>query len=113
MLVASKRVLLLDEISTGLDSSTTYQICRCLAGLAHLQGATVLASLLQPPPETFALFDDVILLAEGGVAKRLAHEFSELLKSTECLYLGKGGFEHTAAAGTVASSLHTKLPNLC
>ena len=65
MLVASKMVLLLDEISSGLDSSTIYQICRCIANLAHLRGATVLVSLLQPPPETFNLFDDIFLLAEG------------------------------------------------
>ena len=28
MLVGPKRVLFMDEISTGLDSSTTYQVCR-------------------------------------------------------------------------------------
>jgi hypothetical protein len=27
--------------------------------------STVLMSLLQPPPETFELFDDVMLLADG------------------------------------------------
>ncbi|KAK9811201.1 hypothetical protein WJX73_009709 [Symbiochloris irregularis] len=67
MLVAAKTVLLLDEISTGLDSSTTFQICRCLATQAHLLGSTMLVSLLQPPPETFDLFDDIILLAEGQI----------------------------------------------
>lgn len=66
MLVAAKAVLLLDEISTGLDSSTTFQICRCLATQAHLLGSTMLVSLLQPPPETYDLFDDIILLAEGA-----------------------------------------------
>ena len=32
----------------------------------RLAQSTVLMSLLQPPPETFALFDDVMLLAEGA-----------------------------------------------
>ncbi len=56
----------MDEISTGLDSSTTYQIVRSIGNVAHLREATVLMSLLQPPPETFDLFDDVMLLADGA-----------------------------------------------
>lgn len=31
------KALLMDEISTGLDSSTTYQIVRCMRNVAHLQ----------------------------------------------------------------------------
>ena len=69
MLVSPKMVLLLDEISTGLDSSTTFQICQCLANLAALRRCTVLVSLLQPAPETFALFSDVLLLSEGGTPR--------------------------------------------
>ncbi|MBA0790750.1 hypothetical protein Gohar_015378, partial [Gossypium harknessii] len=30
-------------------------------------GATILISLLQPTPETFELFDDIILMAEGKI----------------------------------------------
>ena len=66
VLVSPKMVLLMDEISTGLDSSTTFQICSCLRNLAHLRRCTILISLLQPAPETFALFDDILLLSEGG-----------------------------------------------
>lgn len=118
-----------DEISTGLDSTTTYQIVRCMRNVAHLQEvrrssviatcrylslctlgctcdllmplnavtvprgeqatrtckagsdclsiskqkpacaavqATVLMSLLQPPPETYNLFDDIMLLSDGA-----------------------------------------------
>ena len=98
MLVSSKRVILADEISTGLEyasfllvllllacmpvlkavatrlitdvslicsSSTTYLIVKCFANMAHMRRSTLLMSLLQPPPETFALFDDVMLLSEG------------------------------------------------
>ncbi|KAL1091252.1 hypothetical protein V6Z11_D07G144300 [Gossypium hirsutum] len=59
--------LFMDEISTGLDSSTTFQIVTCLQQLAHITGATILISLLQPTPETFELFDDIILMAEGKI----------------------------------------------
>ncbi|CAI6003136.1 unnamed protein product [Closterium sp. NIES-64] len=57
----------MDEISTGLDSSTTFLIMRCLRHLTHLHAATTLMALLQPAPETYELFDDVLLLAEGHV----------------------------------------------
>jgi len=59
------RALFMDEISTGLDSSTTYQIVRCIRNVSTLRDATVVVSLLQPPPETFDLFEDIILLADG------------------------------------------------
>ncbi|XP_074327306.1 ABC transporter G family member 29-like [Apium graveolens] len=55
------------RVTTGLDSSTTFQIVKCLQQIVHLTEATVLMSLLQPDPETFNLFDDVILLSEGQI----------------------------------------------
>lgn len=67
MIVGPTKTLFMDEISTGLDSSTTYQIVKCLQQIAHLSQATILMSLLQPAPETFELFDDVMLLSEGQI----------------------------------------------
>ncbi|KAK9826588.1 hypothetical protein WJX74_004476 [Apatococcus lobatus] len=67
MLVGNKRVMMLDEISTGLDSATTYSIVRQMAEATHLMGLTPVISLLQPPPEVYELFDDVILLTDGQV----------------------------------------------
>ncbi|KAL2493151.1 ABC transporter G family member 29 [Abeliophyllum distichum] len=67
MIVGPARTLFMDEISTGLDSSTTYQIVKCMQQIAHLSEATILMSLLQPAPETFDLFDDIILLSEGQI----------------------------------------------
>lgn len=57
--------MFLDEISTGLDSSTTFQIMRSLRHFAHIRQATLLVALLQPTPETYHLFDDIMLLSEG------------------------------------------------
>lgn len=65
MIVGPKKTLFMDEISTGLDSSTTFQIIKCLRDFVHLRLATVFISLLQPPPEVYNLFDDVLLLSEG------------------------------------------------
>ncbi|XP_027349417.1 ABC transporter G family member 39-like isoform X8 [Abrus precatorius] len=59
--------LFMDEISTGLDSSTTFQICKFMRQMVHIMDITMVISLLQPAPETFELFDDIILLSEGHV----------------------------------------------
>ncbi|KAG8647082.1 hypothetical protein MANES_09G058632v8 [Manihot esculenta] len=67
MLVGPAKVLLMDEISTGLDSSTTFQICRFMRQMVHIMDVTMIISLLQPAPETFELFDDIILLSEGQI----------------------------------------------
>ncbi|EIE26053.1 ATP-binding cassette transporter [Coccomyxa subellipsoidea C-169] len=65
IVVGPCKTLFMDEISTGLDSSTTYQIVRCIRNMVHLRKSTVCMSLLQPQRETYNLFDDVMLLAEG------------------------------------------------
>ncbi|KAK6285958.1 hypothetical protein POUND7_012137 [Theobroma cacao] len=67
IIIGPKKALFMDEISTGLDSSTTFQIVTCLQQLTHITEATLLISLLQPAPETFDLFDDIILMAEGKI----------------------------------------------
>jgi ABC-type multidrug transport system ATPase subunit len=60
-------VLCMDEISTGLDAATTYDICKLIGETSGLTKRVRIISLLQPPPETFALFDELILLSEGQV----------------------------------------------
>ncbi|XP_017215242.1 pleiotropic drug resistance protein 1-like [Daucus carota subsp. sativus] len=65
MLVGPSNALFMDEISTGLDSSTTYQIVNSLRHAVHILQGTALISLLQPAPETYDLFDDIILLSDG------------------------------------------------
>lgn len=50
-------VYLLDEISTGLDSSATYDIVSAFRTFARIRRYTCLFSLLQPSPEVFDLFD--------------------------------------------------------
>lgn len=67
LLVGPARVLLMDEISTGLDSSTTYQIIKYLRHSTQALDGTTIISLLQPAPETFELFDDIILISEGQI----------------------------------------------
>ncbi|KAJ3683390.1 hypothetical protein LUZ60_013617 [Juncus effusus] len=65
MIVGPAQALFMDEISTGLDSSTTFQIVKSLKQITSILGGTTVISLLQPAPETFDLFDDIILLSDG------------------------------------------------
>ncbi|GAB2261691.1 hypothetical protein Droror1_Dr00002688 [Drosera rotundifolia] len=83
LLVGAARVLLMDEISTGLDSSTTHQIIRYLRHSTHAMDGTTVVSLLQPDPETYELFDDIILLCESQIVyqgpREAALEFFEYM----------------------------------
>nr|AOF42830.1 ABCG/PDR subfamily ABC transporter [Petunia x hybrida] len=67
MLVGPSKALFMDEISTGLDSSTTYSIVNSLRQTVQILKETAVISLLQPAPETYNLFDDIILLTDGLV----------------------------------------------
>ncbi|KAM5578905.1 pleiotropic drug resistance protein 1-like [Rosa sericea] len=67
MLVGPANALFMDEISTGLDSSTTFQIVNSIKQNIHTLNGTAVISLLQPAPETYELFDDIILLSDGQV----------------------------------------------
>ncbi|XP_041020225.1 pleiotropic drug resistance protein 3-like [Juglans microcarpa x Juglans regia] len=67
MIVGPTKALFMDEITNGLDSSTAFQIVTCLQQLVHITDVTLLVSLLQPAPETFDLFDDLILMSEGKI----------------------------------------------
>ncbi|KAL4031747.1 hypothetical protein IC575_010037 [Cucumis melo] len=67
MLVGPAKALFMDEISTGLDSSTTFQICKFMRQMVHIMDLTMVISLLQPAPEIYNLFDDIILLSDGHI----------------------------------------------
>jgi len=67
MLVGTAKALFMDEISTGLDSSTTFQVVKSMKQYVHLLNGTAVISLLQPPTETYDLFDDIILLSDGHI----------------------------------------------
>lgn len=67
MLVGPAKAFFMDEISTGLDSSTTFQIVKFMRQMVHIMDVTMVIALLQPAPETYELFDDIILLSEGQI----------------------------------------------
>ena len=66
-MVGPALALFMDEISTGLDSSTTFQIVNSIRQNIHILNGTAVISLLQPAPETYDLFDDIILLSDAQI----------------------------------------------
>ncbi|KAJ4707957.1 Pleiotropic drug resistance ABC transporter [Melia azedarach] len=83
MLVGQAQALFMDEISTGLDSSTTYQIVNSLRQSIHILNGTAVISLLQPAPETYELFDDIIVLSDGQIVYQGSRE--NVLEFFECM----------------------------
>ncbi|POM58231.1 Pleiotropic drug resistance protein ABC Superfamily, partial [Phytophthora palmivora] len=67
MVFGNKFVVMMDEISTGLDSAATFDIISAQRSLAKAFNKTIVISLLQPSPEVFELFDEVVLLNDGYV----------------------------------------------
>ena len=79
MILRNQPLLVLDEITTGLDAATARDVVESLCR----KDSTTIMSLLQPAPEIIELFDDVMLMTEGriiyhGPASR-AEEFFESL----------------------------------
>ncbi|GBG34973.1 ABC transporter G family member 53 [Hondaea fermentalgiana] len=67
MLMGRRPIALYDQISTGLDSAATFDICRRITGVAKSLALTPVVALLQPPPETYSLFDEILILALGHI----------------------------------------------
>ena len=67
MIISPKPIKFMDAISNGLDSATTFDIIRAAKSVAESLESTFVIALLQPPPETFNLFDEIILLSEGQI----------------------------------------------
>lgn len=67
MLMSRAPVLCGDEISTGLDATTTFDMIQVLLSDGRSKQSTRVFALLQPSPETVSLFDDVIVLAQGRI----------------------------------------------
>jgi len=66
-LVKGPGILLLDEPTTGLDSSAAMDVVKSLRSLADA-GVPVICSLLQPSQELFDQFDHVMLMNKREVA---------------------------------------------
>jgi ABC-type multidrug transport system ATPase subunit len=59
-------LIFLDEPTTGLDSSISYEVMSAVRNLAN-QNRTVICTIHQPSPMTYMLFDKLMLLGKGKV----------------------------------------------
>lgn len=57
-------MLLADEPTTGLDASSAADTVQVMRDM--MSSATILCTIHQPNTDTFNMFDDLLLLAEGG-----------------------------------------------
>ncbi|KAI2604129.1 uncharacterized protein GGS25DRAFT_449216 [Hypoxylon fragiforme] len=64
-LVTSPSILFLDEPTSGLDAYNAFNVIECLVTLAKTYKRTVIFTIHQPRSNIVALFDRLILLAQG------------------------------------------------
>ena len=64
-LVTSPSILFLDEPTSGLDAYNAFNVIECLVTLAKAYRRTVIFTIHQPRSNIVALFDRLILLAQG------------------------------------------------
>ncbi|GAM21919.1 hypothetical protein SAMD00019534_050940 [Acytostelium subglobosum LB1] len=61
-------LILMDEPTTGLDSSTAYDLLCTVRKFVDILNVTALVTLLQPSAQLSSLFDNLIILTEGKIA---------------------------------------------
>ncbi|CAN9465310.1 unnamed protein product [Alternaria alternata] len=66
-LLSNPSLLWLDEPTTGLDSTSAFQVIKTLQNLAR-NGRTIIVTIHQPRSEIWDLFDNVVLLSRGSPA---------------------------------------------
>nr|XP_027196357.1 ABC transporter G family member 16-like [Dermatophagoides pteronyssinus] len=57
----------IDEPTSGLDSNSAEVIISCLRKMSHKHNITIVAAIHQPNTEMLMLFDQIYILARGGV----------------------------------------------
>eukprot|EP00602_Paraphysomonas_sp_CaronLab_P006649 CAMPEP_0185035536 /NCGR_PEP_ID=MMETSP1103-20130426/27085_1 /TAXON_ID=36769 /ORGANISM="Paraphysomonas bandaiensis, Strain Caron Lab Isolate" /LENGTH=593 /DNA_ID=CAMNT_0027572661 /DNA_START=1 /DNA_END=1782 /DNA_ORIENTATION=+ len=66
-LLRKPKLLFLDEMTSGLDSSTSLKLCTALKRLSDMGECTVICTIHQPQQKIFELFDNLILMKKGTV----------------------------------------------
>ncbi|QIX01973.1 hypothetical protein AMS68_007490 [Peltaster fructicola] len=67
-LITSPKLLFLDEPTSGLDSAASFEVVSFVKDIAKKHNLIVIASIHQPSTSTFAMFDKLLLLSQGGTA---------------------------------------------
>lgn len=67
-LITSPKLLFLDEPTSGLDSAASFEVISFVKDIAKKHNLMVISSIHQPSTSTFAMFDKLLLLSQGGTA---------------------------------------------
>jgi ABC-type multidrug transport system ATPase subunit len=92
-LVAHPDIVLADELTSGLDATTAFQIMQTLQRLCKSTGVTVIMTIHQPRPQIFSLFDKLVFFLEGRVV-------FEGTPTEAPLYFEQLGFERPEGCST-------------
>ncbi|URD75112.1 Plant PDR ABC transporter associated [Musa troglodytarum] len=79
MLVGLAQCFFMDDISTGLDSSTTFQIIKFLQQMTHVLDLTMVISLLQPTPEVMSKMDQ----AQYWIGNKSTYQYLSVQKFSD------------------------------
>ncbi|KAI4269866.1 MAG: hypothetical protein LQ337_007036 [Flavoplaca oasis] len=82
-MLANPSVLFLDEVTTGLDAASAFQLIKTLKLLAN-KGRTIIVTIHQPGSEIWGLFDRLVLLSSGAVI------YSGLARESESYFASLG-----------------------
>ena len=107
-LVGDPSVLFLDEPTTGLDSTTSFELVQALKAIASHRHVNVAAVIHQPSAKIFSAFDDGLLLGSGGATVYLGPSSHALA------YFTSLGFEippHENPADFFLDAILAKVPS--
>eukprot|EP01133_Synstelium_polycarpum_P007442 gene7442-8708_t len=66
-LVKGAKTIFMDEPTTGLDSTTSFDLLNSIKMISQTANVPAMVSLLQPSPEIFSLFSHVLMMRDGHV----------------------------------------------
>ncbi len=80
------QLLFLDELTTGLDSVTAFDLLHILHTIAHSksqeEAVTIVCSIQQPQGKIFNLFDSIVLLKVGHIIYQNSSKQSTVRKNS-------------------------------
>lgn len=72
-LITNPSLIFLDEPTTGLDSTTAFNVLEVLQRLAK-RGRNVVSTIHQPSTEIFNRFDNLLLIVKGNIIYQVKRE---------------------------------------
>lgn len=75
-LLTNPSMIFLDEPTTGLDSSTAYNVINLLKKISG-NGRTIIITIHSPSCDIFNIFDQLILLVEGNIIYSVKNRYNK------------------------------------